>query len=135
VEVGIKGATTFSHFDSGLTKGVTYYYRVYSYNDAGLSIASDVVSGTPDAVTSTEERFTKSVRVYPNPFHDRVYVEVTSADMQGFELVNMEGQVLLKGRVSGNQFQKVLDVSYLPTGMYVLKLTGKSSHQVRVLKR
>lgn len=42
----INEATTTRYDDSGLTRGATYYYRVAVYNRAGLSTASNEVSGT-----------------------------------------------------------------------------------------
>ena len=43
-------AATTSYFDSGLDDGVTYWYRVASANDTGMSPYTDVVSGTATAL-------------------------------------------------------------------------------------
>lgn len=42
----INEAATTRYDDGGLTRGATYYYRVAVYNRAGLSTASNEVSGT-----------------------------------------------------------------------------------------
>ena len=43
-------AMQLSYSDTGLTNGQTYTYNVYAYNEAGWSVASATVSGTPRGI-------------------------------------------------------------------------------------
>ena len=46
-EIGTTGANVTSITNTGLTRGVTYYYRVRAYNASGNSTYSNVASATP----------------------------------------------------------------------------------------
>jgi hypothetical protein len=130
-----KNSLTSSFYDSNLTLGSTYYYHVYSYNDAGLSLPSPVVSGTPHAVTGLNHEFEKIISVYPNPADDVMMIDVKSSDVKTLEFINMMGQSLWQMKKINSGFHSTTDVSTLPAGIYILKAFGKSNYTFRVFKK
>ena len=65
--VGWIPANTTTYIDSGLTPAVNYYYRVFSYNDKGNSVNSNVVSiipGIPPGGVSNIIAYSKYQAVY-----------------------------------------------------------------------
>lgn len=133
-EIARKNAFTFAHYDDGLTAGTTYYYRVYSYNDAGLSVASPVASGTPNAITGVEDKFVNQILIYPNPTHDLIHIK-SSAKAIHIELLDMTGRILIRDILNNNDTVKTIDVSALSRGIYIIKIQGQTSNTFRVSKR
>ncbi len=74
-----------------------------------------------DAAVGTEDvgGLTGGLSVYPNPFHDRLYVKAASGE-EIFELVNTLGQVVFSGKDIEKQ-----DFSGLEKGVYFLRVSGK----------
>lgn len=63
-----------------------------------------------------------SPRVYPNPTHDRLYVELQSANEVQVILQDIAGRVVLNELIG---YGGSLDVSALPRGLYQYRLSGK----------
>ena len=80
--------------------------------------------------TSNIIKNTAVVSVYPNPAHDNITVQTTNVTgISQTVLLDMSGkQVMATLIVSGNQS---IDISSLPSGMYMLKVTmGNGVKQV-----
>jgi hypothetical protein len=61
------------------------------------------------------------VQIYPQPAHDVLYVQTEDDSAYGaYRILDMTGRVMSEGRMSGNR----LDVSSIPSGVYVLELAG-----------
>lgn len=74
--------------------------------------------GAPLAIS---DALSKALEVYPNPFQSDVQIEVQdrSIVIQSLEILNVQGQVVAdKPNFEG----KFINVSALPTGMYLLKI-------------
>jgi hypothetical protein len=68
-------------------------------------------------------------KVYPNPSSDILHIE---GEGDAFALFSASGALLMQGEIQGAR--QTLNVSALPTGVYLLRLyTGKSAQTVRVL--
>jgi len=62
------------------------------------------------------------ISVYPNPFNDRLHIKTTS-QIQNVQLFNFLGQeVALRTKISSQN--DILDVSYVPSGVYFLRVNG-----------
>ncbi|MDX5348888.1 MAG: T9SS type A sorting domain-containing protein, partial [Hymenobacteraceae bacterium] len=66
-----------------------------------------------------------SFSVYPNPSTGQVTVKTETTKTQTLEVVNMLGQVLYTKQLQPNETQEHhLDLSYLPKGMYLVRITS-----------
>lgn len=133
--VATKNSYTYSHYDSDLTTGTTYYYRVYGYNAAGLSAPSDIVSGTPQTVTAVEDEVATLVNIYPNPAHDYLTIAVQVSGALKLQFVSMQGRMVQEDTIPAGTDVVYEDVSALPAGLYVLKVTGAFQQIMRIVIR
>ena len=61
----------------------------------------------------------KTINPFPNPFTSQIQLAIDQSDAE-FELVNVTGQEILKGKTISNQ-----DVSAIPKGIYFLHIHGQ----------
>jgi plastocyanin/predicted extracellular nuclease len=89
--------------------------------------------GSPGNATtdiSVKESFLNDVSVYPNPAQDILFIELSGdSELTEMEIYSIGGQKLVKGSFNSNTYQ--VDVSELPQGMYLLKLTRGSKMAVK----
>lgn len=79
-------------------------------------------------------------RVYPNPAHDRLTLQVTTPqpEQTNIRIVNMLGSVLYQAEcvMNGGKNHLVLPVSDIPPGMYVLETrSANQTQQIRFVKQ
>lgn len=86
-------------------------------------------------VGQEEIRPEKSVALYPNPATDRVTIEIRDATSQqvSVELMDMNGKIRLSDDLTVKEgvTLKQLDVSVLPAGVYVLRMTWNDEIFIR----
>jgi hypothetical protein len=82
------------------------------------------------STSGIENIIKKTISIYPNPATDKIIVE-TSGITPGKALViyDIEGQDLIQQQVTG--IKTTVDISRLPAGVYVVKVTGDRTAQVR----
>lgn len=74
------------------------------------------------------------VGVYPNPFHDKVIVELTAgAGKQPFTVHDAVGKQVASGVLNGQRDQ--VDLQALPAGVYVMRLQAGSPQSIRLVKQ
>lgn len=80
------------------------------------------------------------VRFYPNPVNDKLNIEVQSTSstrgLLGYELISPLGRIILQGNLNLKSTNQI-DVSALPSGLYILKLQidgNAQAHQVNILR-
>jgi concanavalin A-like lectin/glucanase superfamily protein/type IX secretion system substrate protein len=72
--------------------------------------------------TSIDENYSKiALKVYPNPSSDFIMVEGFSSDNNSYQIVNIFGQIVMKG-----MFNNRISISTLETGIYILLLEKDS---------
>ncbi len=116
-------------------------------NGAGFGLFAVLPTGglfIPLVITSTEENVLNSAKIttYPNPVSDKLTVELNSelASAVNFQMYNSAGKLVRNGNTGtmANQGQNfTVDVSNLPSGLYILTLNdGKSkiSSKIQVVK-
>jgi|GEM_PF-2081839 len=70
-------------------------------------------------IVGLEEEESATVKVYPNPAAEELFVEMESGMREGIAvLTDMSGAEHM--RISLNEFQKKIDVRALPTGVYIV---------------
>jgi len=80
-----------------------------------IKVQSNTVSG-PTGINDYLEN--NKLSIFPNPAHDRIYIKTPETTFET-EIINVFGQVLSQDR---NKTE--IDISTLPTGTYILRLTG-----------
>jgi endonuclease I len=85
--------------------------------------------GDPTKVNST---FELSVSCYPNPAHDKLYIEQSLSKSLSYSLVDMKGNRLENGIV--NPGISSIDVSEMIPGLYVLLLTDRHGDHIKQYK-
>ena len=98
-----------------------------SINNGSSTTASFTLkNGTVETSESIET--SDDVSLYPNPAAETVMVK-TSKTVESLEILNLEGVVVQKQQ--GNQ--KVLDISQLSSGMYIVKIISETGITVKQL--
>lgn len=75
-----------------------------------------------------------SLEIYPNPNKGFFYLDFNGENdiKLKLELINLQGQVVFNEETQlSNQFRKEFDVSYLPAGIYYLKMTHEDTVAVK----
>jgi len=124
--------TTFHH--TGLTNGITYYYRVKAFNEAGTSDASALAYATEGATVLPEHSQQAGLSVYPNPVQDELIIAPLSGRTT-LQILDVSGKVILNTETS--QMQARLNMEGLVNGIYFVRIIGKgltSTHRIAVNK-
>lgn len=66
---------------------------------------------------------------YPNPAGDQLNIITTKSDQAQYEILNMSGQLMLSGSMANTSV--LIDVSPLPTGVYLLRIMNASFTETR----
>jgi hypothetical protein len=126
------GSNSVTAKNLNLTHNSTYYFNVKSENGAGLFCNTIVSNGqkvdTNTAAVNIKENINESgIKVYPNPFSDRIIIKLNQAfeqkimisltDILGRELKNTE----IKERSSGSYMMDLKELE-LTNGTYFLKV-------------
>ncbi|UII24554.1 T9SS type A sorting domain-containing protein [Fulvivirga maritima] len=89
---------------------------------------------TDESITAINLKHTTGFSIYPNPATSYVKVEIDNDEKGLIQLISMKGEVIYNTYTNGALFQ--LDLSSLPSGMYVLKvIQNESSYSEKLLKK
>jgi len=100
---------------SSLTNGDKYAYFC-TILTAAFSPIDQEYSEVMITATSAHDYFTNSIRLYPNPAKDRIYLTGSQPNEQ-IGIYNVAGNLVLNTILSSNQ----IDISGLQTGVYLIK--------------
>ena len=126
-----------SYTDPYVTTGMAFYYleviRYYPCNPSlksGIyeSVISNVGNSAPLGIG---ENMNPGILVYPNPARQclNIVIDRTGQILGSIELYSMDGRKYFDKELS--QSRTVLDISGLPSGLYLLKVKGDQSMVVR----
>ena len=136
-------ATITSSSVNNPNNATNYYYFFYEWTvtTQGISCASDRVPVTVTVEVSGVDDITVldgALRVHPNPTNGVVQLDWSAF---GFgpvtcEVVDMSGRILRRVQANGAAELGTIDLSDLPRGVHVLKLTGaEGSATARIVLR
>ncbi len=91
----------------------------------GTPISTDCTTLVPIEDTPTQQN---EILIYPNPAS--TYITIEKAGEGHLSILNLNGQILITRQITESKTQ--IDVSRLPSGVYILKLVGRTG--VRVSK-
>ena len=119
--------TTFNiQVDIVTESGVEYLMMIDGHDGAVGEFCLEVTKLAPNALTDISE---VNVEVFPNPTNGFLEIKGIIADQ--IEVVNTNGKTLMRKEIETNK----LDVSHLPTGVYLLKMKVEEQVlMVRVVK-
>ena len=137
--ISVTGADTYSWSTGATTSGIAVSPTVTtSYSVTGTSTGNGCTTTLPLALSvsqctgiGTLSMASFPVRMYPNPTHGIVYVELEQAAQ--VRVCNMLGDVILEAELrDGTQ---AIDLSAYSDGVYFMKvITGAMQQSVRVVK-
>ena len=126
-------------FDSGILTGMgtqfTYTFTVVGINDYDCVVHPATMFGriTVEPVLSVQDKFVRNLKFYPNPVND----EMTIASLYQFdtyEIFDITGKKV--GHGLGEGTFTTLNVSYLTTGTYFMKVTaGDLQTTIKLVKQ
>lgn len=87
-------------------------------------------------ITSNSKYNTINVKVYPNPFVEKINITYFGEDQLNFSLFNVTGKLIYSSEIAFNSDTKVLNLKRLPPGFYLVKIKSKSStFNTKLIKR
>ncbi|MBO4751294.1 MAG: T9SS type A sorting domain-containing protein [Bacteroidales bacterium] len=99
--------TNAERLTAKLTEGVQQAYSIEELKIDGVTpIAADI-------------------KIYPNPTTDNITVRVVGESQQNYTLYDVNGRKLSNGKLQNGETS--IDMSDLPAGSYVLKVTGNGA--------
>jgi len=116
----VPGNTFFYNYTNPSPIFVKYFVGFYTPNCASKTnylVRSNYVNSL---ITGIDENQDELFNIFPNPAHDRLYMQTPETIFET-EIINIFGQVLIHDRDKTE-----IDISTLPSGTYILRLTGKA---------
>ena len=103
-----------------------YEFEIYGTVAAALQMAKQVSSNTVSSHLTNQ-----GIKVFPNPVHNQVTVQLSASWQQGsrLELMNSEGKAVITRQLSGASH--TLQLSSLPVGLYMLRVTNAGRQAVQ----
>jgi len=125
-------------FDSGIITGMgtqyTYTFTVVGTNPYNCLVHPASMFGTitVEAVMSVQDKFERNIKFYPNPVDDELTI-ASLFQFDTYEIYNVAGRKLGQGVGEGTYTN--LNTSYLPSGMYFVRVTaGDLQATIRIIK-
>ncbi len=85
----------------------------------------------PNSLVDLIEWDAMSLKIYPVPTNDKLYIEQNSAQKMSYQLVDLNGKNLMNVEVVGNS---ELDISMLDAGMYLLYVSDDRQFNTKVIR-
>ena len=131
-DVLVKNTTETNYTDEGLEYNTEYCYTVTSVLDDIESEHSEKVCAK--TLGENIEETTASLRLYPNPVLDRLYIE-TQTQTLTIEISDVYGKVQNLKNSETQKLRNSIDVSSLKSGIYFVKInTEKGNIVKRIIK-
>ena len=92
-------------------------------------IQTTVINSTSTTSTNTET-LPDAIEVYPNPVSDLLTISSNGSIIGTLILRSADGRIVSQKRLAGDHFIQ-LDVSHLPSGMYLLNIANRTSGLVK----
>ncbi len=115
-----------------LAEGTVYYWRVKARNEC-FNTYSAVQSFTTEGVNAAGELVSNKLSIYPNPANGILSVEFEQplADSFQVQLFSLTGHALLHQNISTGGNHISLDMTAIPAGIYLLKLSSAENMLIR----
>lgn len=123
------GNTSQVYTDSINILGITDFTGYTFVISEGFGSSSAIIHSC--ATLSVEDIFENPIRVFPNPFTDRITIDIENDSRLSVSLIDQFGRHIFSRNIS--EGEKTIDVSGLAPGMYFLQVEGQS-WKIKLLK-
>jgi hypothetical protein len=123
--VGLSGST----FDPAIA-GAGLHTISYTYADASCSASSIIEVLVDECLSINQSKNTNLIQVYPNPAQDQLVISGMEGNCK-LELFNEQGQLIWSEQLNTNQ--RILDLSVIASGMYVLSIQSERMKEIKKL--
>lgn len=115
-------ADVITYIHTGLTNGVTYYYRVKAYNGAGSSAWSGI-SGTTEGTAGISKMYNNELMfdIYPNPAKETAIIG-NLASGSTLTITDITGKVVYSTFI--NKEQVIINTSEFENGVYIVQIAN-----------
>lgn len=122
------GSYTLTNLDSGITLASGGQFTSSQTTNFCLGNSANSIFDSNIGVISDNPN--QHFKVHPNPVEQTLNIDLIGFEAQTFEIVNILGQTVLKGR-----YKSMIDVSQFGSGVYILKLNiGEKTKVKRFIK-
>ncbi|WP_348739813.1 T9SS type A sorting domain-containing protein [Tenacibaculum sp. 190524A02b] len=124
---GVAAIGTNGDDDGWMANKITKYYEnvVYNTKEAPTYTIPNACGGVLNLEESVLE--TSNIYVYPNPVTDKLYAsQNTSFNDFSVQVYDITGRIIQKVNI----FEKYIDVSQLPVGIYVIKINTDNNQNI-----
>ena len=116
--------TSVSAADSG-----EYYCEIKNSNNYTVKSNAAKLTTTPASVSDVARN--TIIQLYPNPAKNKLFIPVNTTDLHSIVIMSMDGKRLMQTETIP---ESGLDISQLPAGMYILKISGGENYFGRFTK-
>lgn len=115
---------------SGLTSGNTYFARVYHRTSAEPSTTTFAICITDPLITSMNHPENGTIRIYPNPASDELFIYSKNFKATEMEIIHTTGKKITTSSLDpiGDSLHK-LNISVLPAGIYFICFKTENQKQ------
>jgi hypothetical protein len=85
---------------------------------------------TANSPASVDETELTSVRVFPNPASEFIFIETANMDVYSVSIINMNGETIIRKE---NDFNSAMDIRSLPSGIYFVQIISNEKTLTRKL--
>ncbi|OYU95747.1 MAG: hypothetical protein CFE21_11455 [Bacteroidetes bacterium B1(2017)] len=112
------------------TSNIAYYRLKMVDNDGSFDYSNVIVINSQEVVTTSSD-----VKVYPNPFNDKVYVELNLESNETIEVRDLSGRLVYSQDLSAaNQLHELNLPSDLNKGIYFLVIGSNQQKVSKLMK-
>lgn len=94
-------------------------------NTINDSIQQDCTCSGDLMIATNEQDNVSTIQTFPNPVVNFIYLQSKNYSLKGFQIINIEGKVVLKADLSNLPF---IEVQHLPSGKYFLQINSEQTN-------
>ena len=122
---------SFTEFNSGIEGKILN--SIWFVNDSTGWIVGDdgyVLDYNPQLSSINNIIYVKTIRTYPNPFKNQLYLTFNHPCTL-IEIMDSNGQILKTYNINDNEISISMDLCFLNSGIYLIKVTGKDIEYIQ----
>ena len=111
-------------YPSSLSDLDKIYVEITNPGAADLILKTETFLLNENITSIEDEAIFPTLQIFPNPAHDRVYIDCQCEDLKGYRLVSGSGGILREALLPKLKEKIQIDVNDLPSGVYFLQLAS-----------